>query len=184
MAVELDKQSKGEFQDSLLRTQALKQHIGKEIPIRGSIKGGLWNHQLDKYAKGAALPNYTQAVPIDHLEFGGSFPQCRIVNYSRSEEEGTHWVAIYFPHRHLGIYIDSYGLAPDSLTFRLGDETPLRNALAKVTGRVIYNNVQLQDPNTAVCRYYCIYFLHKLSEKLKDHTSQPLALQYLQLLRN
>ena len=182
--VGLDTKGEQLFQEALLKSAQLKESAtAEEKAVKGSVKGGLWNSQVDDYARAAKLPNYAPACPVDRLTFGDKFPQCRIVNYSRAEEEGTHWVAIYLPHSSVCVYVDSYGLPPDAINFRPGGDTPLRRAISTVTCRVIYQQETLQHPSTAVCGYYCIYFLQKLSKRLGPGSTSGLIFAYLKRLR-
>ena len=77
----LDVKGENEIQHSLAKTsQVLASTEGQETPVKGSIKGGLWNSQLDDYAKAAALPNHMGAVPVGRISFRESFPQCHIAH--------------------------------------------------------------------------------------------------------
>ena len=122
----------------------------KEQHIPGSISGGLWDYQLDYYARLLRLPNYQEATTSDTVRVNDERPLNRIVNYSISKEEATHWVAIFSPNHTHVVYLDSYGMVPDAMVLRKDDNARLREALSRIAPNVIYQNVQLQSENTSV----------------------------------
>ena len=168
-----DPESRRQFvtsRQTALRLQA--EQSGKEDRhIPGSISGGLWDYQLDYYARLLRLPNYQEATTADNVRVNDERPLNRIVNYSISKEEGTHWVAIFSPNHTHVVYLDSYGMVPDAMVLRKDDNARLREVLAKIAPNVIYQNVQLQSENTYVCGYYCIYFLYWMNRMLNAHSS-------------
>lgn len=83
-----------------------------------------------------------------------------IVNYS--EAPGTHWVAMDFTRPDgVGVYYDSYGLKPDQADGILDTRTGFRRFMEKYStgGKYVYNSMDLQDLDTAVCGDYAVYFL-------------------------
>lgn len=88
-------------------------------------------------------------------------PSCLVVNFDKSFQPGSHWVALYISNLTTE-YFDSYGSQPthDSILKLLKDN-------------YLYNAEKLQNPITTVCGQYCIFFLWKKScgwsmEKILD----------------
>ena len=70
-------------------------------------------------------------------------PGAYVVNTDEQDKPGEHWVAVFDKE-----YFDSYGLPP--LDARLIDF--LENDYE-------YNNVQLQQPLSTACGFYCVYYI-------------------------
>ena len=77
-----------------------------------------------------------------------SKPCCLIANLDTTEQSGSHWVCVHFPARGLPEYMDSYGFPPLLASFR---------GLLGPSYR--YNCTSLQNPFSAVCGQYCLYYL-------------------------
>ena len=91
--------------------------------------------------------NFLGVFASDKLPKTIRTPSSLIANLDRSEDTGSHWVALFFPNDGLAEYMDSYGFAPS---------TPFREILGS-TFRC--NKTFLQSPFSAVCGQYCLYFL-------------------------
>ena len=165
--VEFDKKGEALFRQSLRRARQLRLlHVGSEsVRIEGSVPGGLWDHQVDDLCKVASIPGYAPSSAVDMVQLGETRPLARVVNYSRNEEEGTHWVCLYAPNHRVVVYVDSYGIVPDGMRFRPGD-APFKRLLHTLAPSVVYQKDSLQDHKTDVCGYYCAYFLAQLKRFL------------------
>jgi hypothetical protein len=85
-------------------------------------------------------------------------PAAFIANTDIQSQQGTHWIAFFFPRRGKFEYFDSYGLPPiieDHLTFLSKKKTFLTNEM------------ELQDVSSTFCGHYCLLFL---SARMNDTT--------------
>ena len=82
-----------------------------------------------------------------------TYPAALIANVDRHDQEGSHWVAIYFTKTKEGEFFDSFGRHPSmcSLHFK-----PFLNKFSKAW---TYNQRSLQSFWSAVCGQYCLYYL-------------------------
>ena len=65
---------------------------------------------------------------------------------------GTHWVCYYNNY-----YFDPFGMPP-----------PLE--VKRYINNIKYNDIQYQDTRSVLCGYYCLYFLKRLNDGLKEST--------------
>lgn len=87
----------------------------------------------------------------DKLPNQFELPLGMIINLSKSNEKGTHWVTLFIDHHRNGIYFDSFGLFPrnkDILTF-----------ISENCHEIEINGMQLQQINSSVCGNYASIFL-------------------------
>lgn len=92
-------------------------------------------------------PKFLGVFPSDQLPNVVPRPSSLIANLDSSQQEGSHWVSLYFPIHGQAEYMDSYGMTASA---------PFRNLLGPVYRT---NTVFIQSPFTAVCGQYCLYFL-------------------------
>ena len=107
--------------------------------------------QLDRYTRDLVRGVYAR----DHLPRQVTYvPSAYVINTDNCERPGQHWVAVYVDMssaRIQGEYFDSYGLPPlhqDILTW-----------LDRGVDEWTWNPRRLQNPDTAVCGQYCLYYL-------------------------
>lgn len=74
---------------------------------------------------------------------------------------GTHWVAIWKSDPKLMYYFDPFGVIPDATIY----QTLKKSCRPLSEGKVLYNTKQIQDVESIMCGYYCIYFLEYLLNK-------------------
>lgn len=87
------------------------------------------------------------------------FSYAIVVNLSKSNDEGSHWCAIYITaerndegnYGRSGSYMDSYGFEPRSWY--------LTDFIRRNCKRITYNPCQLQQLNSKVCGMYASCFL-------------------------
>ena len=168
--VEYDEKGKELFRRSLRRAQRLRvsgetDSEKSSVEVKDSVPGGLWDHQVDDLCQVAGIPGYAPASAVDLVKLTDTRPLARVVNYSRNEEEGTHWICIFAPNHQVVVYVDSYGIVPDGMRFR-PDDAPFKRILHSLAPSVVYQKDSLQDPRTNVCGYYCAYFLAHLKKSL------------------
>ena len=75
-----------------------------------------------------------------------------ICNIDDSNNEGKHWVVIYYPKNGYNIeYFDSLGKKP-IISFV--------NFMSKSKRFILYNTKRFQGSNSSVCGYFCLYFVY------------------------
>ena len=87
------------------------------------------------------------------------------------DDDGTHWVAIYSDPKTRDVeHFDSLGMRPSEAVYRY----------IQTTGKGIVNNSSiLQDINSVLCGYYCLYFIvhrwqgRSMQDILLDFTQMP-----------
>lgn len=92
-------------------------------------------------------PIFLGVFPSDQLPTTVPRPSSLIANLDSSQQDGSHWVSLYFPKRGLAEYMDSYGMAASP---------PFHQLLGPMYRT---NTIFIQSPFTAVCGQYCLYFL-------------------------
>ena len=68
----------------------------------------LTNFDLEEYAKKINIPNFRGVFMRDSLPQTPNTNECGIVNFNKSSEPGSHWVA-YYKAGDRRIYFDSFG---------------------------------------------------------------------------
>jgi len=80
-----------------------------------------------------------------------TYPAALVLNNKNSNEEGEHWLAMYFNKHGKCTFFDSYGLSPTFYN--------LKNYLTKTSkGKFNYNMKRVQG-KSEYCGLYCIFFL-------------------------
>ena len=83
-----------------------------------------------------------------------------IANTDPNDKPGQHWVAMFFPDQEdKEEFFDSYGLPPNFYTSRF------TKFLASHPGDTERNFGTLQALNSAVCGYYCMFYLFHRSRR-------------------
>ena len=84
---------------------------------------------------------------------------------------GTHWTVIYNDPKSRDIeYFDSFGMLPPDV---------VRKYMSKANKGIVYNSSTIQDMNSIMCGYYCVYFIiqrhqgRPMNEILLDFTLEP-----------
>lgn len=109
------------------------------------------NQYTNKYFKGV--------FPIDRIpKFIRSRPALLVVNTDKSNQPGTHWIALYLNSKGSVEYFDSYGREPKHKEFIKFFK---RNKLHTI----FYNKTQLQSFLSDVCGQYCCVYLLQKSKK-------------------
>ncbi len=89
-----------------------------------------------------------------HVE---SYPSSYVCNIAPSWHGGLHWCAFILTQKadgtKHGVFIDSYGLAPQAYSMKFWDFLDLN------CDTWIYNRVPLQQIDSKYCGHYCIYFI-------------------------
>jgi len=80
---------------------------------------------------------------------------------------GTHWVSL-IRNGDLYLYFDSYGFKPFNEVFILIQELTQRP-------KILYNEKQIQAPNTTLCGYYALLFIDYFRDNLRK-TNNPVRI--------
>ena len=124
---------------------------------------GLTNFDIIKLVQHLKIPNFKGSFMRDELLGTPSNKECGIVNFNKSTEPGSHWVA-YFKDQDRRIYFDSFGqVIPTEIQKYLKTKEEFQN-----DAPVIQRNTDIvQKPNTEICGHLCLYVLDKLSKGAK-----------------
>ena len=110
------------------------------------------NIQISKIMKNELRPVFRGVFPIDKLhKIGRKLPSAIIINTDKSTGRGKHWCGIYIQKDGKAIYFDSFGRKPE--------QYEVLEFLNNRCKSWYYNQIMLQNPLTAVCGGYCIWFL-------------------------
>lgn len=119
--------------------------------------------QIDKILK---MDPRTKSVfrgvyPVDMMPKVLEYPSSFVFNCSESQQQGSHWVAIYLPAYGVeGEFFDSYGNSPNYYDPRFG-EFILQNA-----NGYNFNSTDLQGLFSDVCGQYVIMYLYYRSRNI------------------
>ena len=89
-------------------------------------------------------------------------PVSLVVNTHPHNLPGEHWLAIYLSDDKKGEFFDSYGHAPTHQQF----PKTIMKFLRRNASVTIFQPRQLQAPESSVCGYHCVFFLHHRSKGL------------------
>ena len=112
---------------------------------------------MSQRTRSVLLPSYCRCKGIPGKQ------ECAIVNFNKSTEPGSHWVA-YFKDGTKRIYFDSFGqVIPIEIQKYLKTKEEFQN-----DAPVIQRNTDIvQKPNTEICGHLCLYVLDNLSKGAK-----------------
>ena len=124
---------------------------------------GLSNFDIIKIVQHLKIPNFKGVFMRDELPSAPQNKECGIVNFNKSTESGSHWVA-YFKDGEKRIYFDSFGqVIPTEIQKYLKTKEEYQN-----DAPVIQRNTDIvQEPNTEICGHLCLYVLDNLSKGAK-----------------
>ena len=83
-----------------------------------------------------------------------------IVNLSKENEKGTHFIGISFL-KNVIVYFDSYGVETINLT--------IEEYLKKYRKKIIHSNIQLQHLFSSHCGFFCISCILCLENNIPFH---------------
>lgn len=119
------------------------------------MEKGLTGDFIDSFLILYGVPNFMGVFSSDTIPVG----KCKnrscysmIVNMSKQNEQGTHWIAIIV-HKNMAIYFDSLSLPNARLYKRL-----IENIFPKLNiYSVLKNEIPIQSLQSTFCGFYCIY---------------------------
>lgn len=115
-----------------------------------SISKYLAHHQKKNVFKGV--------FACDSLPFRFTLPAAFVINLSRHDEGGSHWVAIYISEIGIAYYFDSFGLDVKN--------TFIRAFLKFHSKKIVYNNKQLQHITSNKCGKFCCVFIANILKNI------------------
>lgn len=119
-------------------------------------------YELSEFLLKKILSKNIFVVPCDQLPAKFSLPAGLIVNLSKSNHPGSHWVAIYIDKDGNATYFCSFGMKPKVKA--------IQNFLKLKTKSVRYNHVQLQKVSSPYCGQYAAVFLFYAFQNVKLET--------------
>ena len=137
------------------------------IPPRPLVKGkgadeGMSNIEIDKFMK--SHKSYLGTIASDEIE-SKILPQLRpgmsqgsfIMNMDKSDQPGSHWVAVYFTPR----AIEYYNPLADPPTENFRNEAKKIVQIVNPDGFMLFkkNNIQRQSNDTKTCGYHAMKFI-------------------------
>ena len=117
----------------------------------------LSNFELMKYAKELNITNFRGVYMRDELPKKPWKKECGIVNFNKSTEPGTHWVAYYKDGKNR-FYFDSYGQV---ILQEVSDY--LKTEAEKQKPVIARNTDIVQKFDTRICGHLCLYVLKSFS---------------------
>jgi hypothetical protein len=110
------------------------------------------NIELESIAKQLSIPHFRGVFMKDQLkDMVLEDKECGIVNFERSNQNGSHWVGYYRDGKH-NYYFDSYG------SYILEE---LKNYLKS---RIKTHNFQIQELNSDICGELTLLWLFLMSK--------------------
>ena len=90
-------------------------------------------------------------IPKDLLPAPTSKPKLFIVNLDKSNEKGSHWVALLLTNKYINEYFDPLGNLPDSY---------FREYFNFYSLYCLVNRKQCQSENTSSCGLFCLFYCY------------------------
>lgn len=107
-------------------------------------------YKNDKFYIGTRLKDQIPHILLKNKAF--------IMNMAKSNDPGTHWVALV-NNNNLVSYYDSYGLPPP---------VNVLNMMKRSSKHIYFNNLQNQKADSVTCGYFCIYYIDNIFKKVRD----------------
>ena len=115
--------------------------------------------QIEKILRENAVTkeHFLGVFPLDKIP-PVQHPASLVINLQKSNNEGSHWIAIYARDRSTAIYWDSFALLPI--------KEPIVKYLSQFS-TVLRNGCPYQNPFSEVCGQYCIVFIYYMSRGIE-----------------
>jgi hypothetical protein len=140
-----------------------------------------YSGQLEKYILNQQVSGFLGVFAADQLPNSPPAGSSLIVNYSQSNEQGTHWVAMRGLNTNACEYFDSYGMEPDDEDILLSRHTQFKAYLQRNSkGAWHRNDIDLQHTTSNVCGEYACKFITDGNPMMKDNkTINPKCKKYV-----
>lgn len=113
----------------------------------------LTNLQLDKFFD--RDKGFNGIYPKDIMPRNLKPNKFYIFNLDDADGGGTHWTCLYCRKKRID-YFDSFGVRPP---------VNIMNLIEKANRPSFFNAFQIQDIDSALCGYYCIFFIEQMKNK-------------------
>ena len=158
-----NKEAQCDICNKIMRSDNLKRHKQTHkdlLSLPESDMEGLSNFDIIELAKHLKVPNFRGVFMRDTLPDKIQDKECGVVNFNKSSEPGSHWVA-YYKDGDKRLYFDSFGqVIPLEIQKYLKSEEEFRE-----NKPVIQRNTDIvQKVNTKICGQLCVYVLDSLSK--------------------
>lgn len=97
---------------------------------------------------------YMGCYPSDKIPNIKKYPSSIVVNMDNSNEPGSHWVALFVPHKEHAYYFDSFGLKPSNKN--------IVDYLKRFT-HITRQKFVIQSIASNVCGIYVVFFIYLCS---------------------
>ena len=131
--------------------------VGKKQPVQlGSnswkhfVNKPLSNFDLEKWIDDLGIKHFRNIYSRDRLPDQIRKRECGIINLDSIEGEGTHWVCYRNIDTHMAEYFDPFGLIMPH---------EIQHYLSTSGKKVIFSQDEIQNRNTVLCGYSCLYYL-------------------------
>ena len=110
----------------------------------------LSNFDLEKWIDDLGIKHFRSIYSRDRLPVQIRKKECGIINLDSIEGEGTDWVCYRNLDENMTEYFDPFGLIMPH---------EIRHYLLTSGKKVIYSQDEIQNRNTVLCGYWCLYYL-------------------------
>ena len=110
----------------------------------------LSNFDLEKWIDDLEIKYFRSIYSRDRLPDQIKKNECGIINLDSIEGQGTHWVCYRNIDKQMVEYFDPFGLIMPHEVYHY---------LAKSGKKVFYSQDEIQNRNTVLCGYWCLYYL-------------------------
>ena len=110
----------------------------------------LSNFDLEKWIDDLGIKYFRSIYSRDRLPDQIRKKECGIINLDSIEGQGTHWVCYRNIDKQMFEYFDPFGLIMPH---------EIHHYLAKSGKKVIYSQDEIQNRDTVLCGYWCLYYL-------------------------
>lgn len=95
--------------------------------------------------------NFKRVFACDAMPRRFSLPAAFVINLSKHNEPGSHWVAVYISESGHAFYFDSFGIEPKNVY--------VKSFLRMHAKRMTYNKKQIQHISSNKCGLFCCVFV-------------------------
>ena len=110
----------------------------------------LSNFDLEKWIDDLGIKHFRSIYSRDRLPDQIRKKECGIINLDSIEGEGTHWVCYRNIDKNMVEYFDPFGLIMPH---------EIHHYLVTSGKKVIFCQDEIQNRNTVLCGYWCLYYL-------------------------
>ena len=120
------------------------------LPTIRMEENGISNVYIDKLMKKISSRSFNGTFSIDNIPVFDDDVFSIIINLSKQNEIGTHFIAVYVLENKI-LYFDSFG--------NQVNDSSLKRYLKKYRKSIIFSNIQLQNLLSSHCGFFCVAFI-------------------------